>query len=86
MTRRTSTAVSVELGEGGPARFVFRGRRYRVRVVILRWVEARPWWRTPGLGSGPSVTWRVEASCGASAGVYDLREASGRWRLVRVDD
>lgn len=86
MARRASIAVTVALGADGPAGFVLRGRRYRVRAVILRWVEARPWWRSPGLGSGPSVTWRVEASCGAAAGVYDLRETSGRWRLVRVDD
>lgn len=86
MTRRSSTLVSVELGVSGPSRFVFRGRRYRVRTEIVRWVEARPWWRAPGLGSGPSVTWRVEAACGSTAGVYDLCETSGRWRLVRVDD
>lgn len=86
MARRASATVPVELAGGCPVGFRFHGRRYRVRAVLARWVEARPWWRDRGSRGGQVVTWRVEAVCGTTAGTYDLRELADRWRLVRVDD
>ncbi|CAN5875083.1 hypothetical protein BH20ACT6_BH20ACT6_03240 [soil metagenome] len=46
--RRYDDPVAVRRGlvDGveGPEQFVWRDRLWRVRAVVARWVETRPWW------------------------------------------
>ena len=79
---------------GAPVRLRWRGRRYEVRAVLARWVEATPWWRAlrgTGAGSSPGSSrrevWRVEVvERTGTSGVLDLVQVADRWRLLRVID
>ena len=102
MSRRYSDRIRVRSfhQEGdeepdSPQDFVWRGRPYRVLVILARWLEAEQWWRLAGLGSSAavaeSVVWRVEAACRQrSPGVFDLRHRVGEhrseWFLIRAFD
>src|ERR1700678_3428608 len=50
--------------DGGPIRFVWRGRLYTVRAILEHWVINREWWRDPGTPGNPGEPelefWRVE--------------------------
>ena len=96
MSRRyRSEPIEVVAGtDGVPVGFRWRGRRYEVRAVVARWVEALPWWAgsgRPDRASGQRHVWRVEAASRAgTTGVYDLhcipRGEGRRWGLARVLD
>lgn len=36
---------------GGPAQFLWRGRLWKVRAVVARWVETDPWWQSALVGA-----------------------------------
>jgi hypothetical protein len=76
-------------GDGQPAVFRWRGRRYVVGAVVATWVEAAPWW--VGRADGQRHVWRVEAAPRTGTpGVYDLYrvlcDGSPQWGLTRVLD
>lgn len=79
----------------GPEQFLWRGRLWKVRAVLARWVETGEWWRLATDGEAGSVDllrerewWRVEAGKGGSdprdLGVFELflDWSSGSWRLA----
>lgn len=86
MSRRYTDAIKVrsldDVSDVGPPKgFIWRGRHYRVRSVIARWVEADAWWRRLALDPSPArvtdppgerTIWRVEAVAGSWIGVYDI--------------
>ncbi len=84
----------VDVQDGVPAAFRWRGRRYTVGVVVAAWVEALPWWVDRGYGQ--RHLWRVEAAPHTGTfGVYDLyrvscddgrHDGSQQWGLERVID
>ncbi|MGI5164414.1 DUF6504 family protein [Spirillospora sp. CA-253888] len=95
MTRVFGDPVQVWTSQGRPARFVWRGRLYRVRRVLEHWVATRDWWREqqPDEQDAPDALgerefWRVEATPEREIGVYELRHdsATGAWTLSRVWD
>jgi hypothetical protein len=101
VVRRYDEPVEVRLADGpvdgsgpvgAPAAFRWRGRRYRVGAVQARWRERRAWWREVGEEGEEGdrterVVWRVEATTGASAGVFELGADGGsRWLLLRALD
>jgi Family of unknown function (DUF6504) len=93
MNRAYGEPVDVQARDDGrPARFVWRGRLYTVRVIVEHWVINREWWQQPeGEPRQPElVFWRVEASAGQglAIGVYELRRdiAANTWTLRRVTD
>jgi Family of unknown function (DUF6504) len=73
--------------DGRPARFVWRGRLYTVRVILEHWVINREWWQDPLAEPGqPELEfWRVEASPGQGMAetVFELRRdaATDTWTL-----
>lgn len=84
-----------------PTQFLWRGRLWKVRSVLARWVETPPWWPTAAREAaaveGPPdqvatvvrdrECWRVEAGTGVGTGVFDLsRDPDGRWELVGCSD
>ena len=93
---RSESIEVVTDGDGEPAGFRWRGRRYVVRAIVTSWVEALPWWAgDPGIGvpgaSGQRHVWRVEAvPRTGTAGVYDLyripQGCGWHWGLERVID
>lgn len=91
MSRIYAEPIEVWLADGQPTRFAWRGRIYLVRELLECWTTTREWWKQPGaeLGKpGERKFWRVEASPGGPAGVYELRldVATGTWLLARVWD
>jgi hypothetical protein len=49
MSRVYGEPVNVQARDDGrPARFVWRGRLYTVRVILEHWVVNREWWQDPG--------------------------------------
>ena len=91
--RRSPIQVAVD-ATGAPVRLRWRGRRYEVRAVLARWVEATPWWHalratgsTPASGPPRCEVWRVEVvERTGTSGVLDLVQVADRWRLLRVID
>lgn len=80
----------------GPEQFLWRGRLWKVRAVLARWVETGPWWQgeDDARSLGELLTerelWRVEAGRGGPGthGVFDLSFdwTDGRWQLVGCQD
>jgi hypothetical protein len=77
--------------DGRPVGFLWRGRRYTVRVIFEHWVVSREWWRDPrgvpaGRGQPELEFWRVEAAPGPglTAGVYELRREPGTGTSTRT--
>jgi Family of unknown function (DUF6504) len=74
MTRHYDELAQVECGwagTAGPAHILWRGRLYRVRDVLVHWVETGAWWRSTAIRSlhdgtvgGPD---RAESSAVSSA-------------------
>lgn len=84
--RRYDDSVEVRRdGAEAPEQFLWRGRLWKVRAVLARWVDA-------GASRPPAEreTWRVEAGRGGLEpdGVFDLSfdTAVGRWSLVGSAD
>lgn len=46
--RRYDDPVEVRRGGDGPEQFLWRGRLWKVRVVLAHWVETGPWWQGAG--------------------------------------
>ena len=83
MTRRYDDPVDVRRRDDVPAEFLWRGRLYVVREVLIHWVESGAWWRSPvapqnhpsgEVSPAPAhiddefEVWRVEASAGRLSG------------------
>lgn len=89
MRRYREDLDEVEVSDGAPAGFRWRGRTYRVLQVLGHWHEEAGWWRLPD-GAARRVErsdlWRVEASGGPAGGVYELVRRGPGWRLDRVWD
>ncbi len=84
-------SVQVRTDSGGiPTGFRWKGREYRVRSVLDRWVEGEAWWQAEGLlsVSGQRTFWRVECTSGSvqGTGVYDLSVTAQRWGIEQVMD
>lgn len=90
MSRRYRSPIQVGTdATGAPVRLRWRSRRYEVRAVHARWVEATPWWRAlRGTGAtSQREVWRVEAvTHSGTSGVFDLVRVADDWRLLRVID
>ena len=76
---------------GEPTQFLWRGRLYVIRGILVRWVEAGSWWLSSGAqpATAEREVWRVEATpTRGSTGVYDLVYDVGQdhWALARVVD
>lgn len=87
--------------DSSPEQFLWRGRLWKVRAVLARWVETPAWWveekqadEPPGEASRGVVglpdreCWRVEAGTRAGSGIFDLAmdRSDGRWQLVGCAD
>jgi Family of unknown function (DUF6504) len=91
MARVFGDPIEVMVACGRPAGFVWRGRPHRVLRVLEHWVMTRDWWNEQHAGDpfwenpGEREFWRVEASSGDEAGIYELRHEPGAdaWRLSR---
>lgn len=87
MVRRYDEQVQVQMEDGQPAAFVWRGRVYVVRAVQSRWFERRVWWREAAasalLGLRVDPAGSVEtASAGAVATVSPPSGAEREvWRV-----
>lgn len=87
MTKRYREAIEVDLADGVPIAFRWRDRAFRVATVLGHWREDAGWWAARGGVRVPQRDlWRVEARAAAAAGVYELLQEGGRWRLDRVWD
>lgn len=93
MSKVYGEPVNVWVGDGQPARFVWRGRLYTVLGVLDYWVTSREWWKQGGQppGAPPEQEfWRVTATPGGNvpAAGYELRRdaATGHWLITRVWD
>ncbi|MGI8522894.1 MAG: DUF6504 family protein [Nocardioides sp.] len=51
--RRYDDPVETRMGRvqgmEGPEQFLWRGRLWKVRVVLAHWVETGPWWHSPAV-------------------------------------
>lgn len=72
--RRYDDPVEVRRGrvdgavhDDAPAQFLWRGRLWKVRVVLARWVETGSWWSSREVGAALGT----EAHVGAHAGSRD---------------
>lgn len=59
--------AEIALFDGEPVEFTYRGRRYRIHLVLSRWREAGGWWNRASDGNyrpddGARALWRVEAA------------------------
>jgi hypothetical protein len=90
MKRYREDLEDVEVTQGAPAAFRWRGRRYEVLQVLGHWHEDAGWWHRSGgttLRVERTDLWRVEARDGVPGrGIYELVRRSDRWRLDRVWD
>lgn len=74
-----------------PPSFLWRGRLYRVRGVLVCWRWRGAWWTTPNLLGHERTYFQV--LCGAPGGsqsgsemCVELYEERGRWVLSRLLD
>ena len=104
MTKRYDEDIEVvvePVGEGPPAAFRWRGRRYDVDQPLATWREAGEWWSDEGVRDrtyhrvlarpgGTFATGDVapDGSWLRAGAVYDvyLDATRGSWRLARVWD
>ena len=92
LARRYDAPTEVERGDGAPAAFTWRRRRYVVRAVLAHWWQTGPWWerlRAGGVDDDEHERWRVEAVApGCSPVVVELSFAwsTATWSLVAVLD
>ena len=70
MTKRILAEVGVDPA-GAPTRFLWQGRHYLVRAVLLSWLESALWWQR---FCADRQIWRVLASSSrdGTEGVYDI--------------
>lgn len=86
--RRYDEPVEVRRdGDQGPAMFLWRGRVWKVREVVGRWVETGAWWESARAGA---VLGTEESGGTAVAVADDLLAEQEVWRVVagrgRPDD
>jgi len=90
MKRYREDLDEVEVAQGAPSAFLWRGRRYEVLQVLGHWHEDAGWWNRSGgatLRVERTDLWRVEARNGLpTRGIYELVQRCDRWRLDRVWD
>ncbi len=81
--RRYDDPVEVRRGTGadgeGPEQFLWRGRLWKVRAVVARWVETGAWWHSDGVGPVPDAG-RTEPGESGVAGA-DLLAERELWRV-----
>ena len=88
--RRYDEAVEVRRGgDQEPEMFLWRGRVWKVRDVVARWVETGAWWESPGAGAllgtedaAPASEVPAGPPSGATAVVEDLLAERETWRVV----
>lgn len=66
------------LGEGAPEQFLWRGRLWKVRAVVARWVETGSWWQSAEVSAVLGVEEHPVASGGAPVDLLGEREL---WRV-----
>jgi len=91
MKRYREALEDVEVDDGRPVAFRWRGRRHEVIQILGHWHEDAGWWHRSGgvvLEVPRTDLWRVEVSGGASGsrGIHELVRRGGGWRLDRVWD
>ena len=92
MTKRILAEVGVDPA-GAPTRFLWQGRHYLVRAVLLSWLESALWWQR---FCADRQIWRVLASSSrdGTEGVYDIAKeivqrderVHTRWYIRKVLD
>ena len=82
--RRYDDPVEVRRdGSQAPEQFLWRGRLWKVRVVLARWIETGPWWQSSevsaviGTDDGPAVSVAVTPA----GQVVDLLNEREMWRV-----
>lgn len=80
--RRYDDPVEVRLEARRPDHFLWRGHVWKVRNVVLRWVETGAWWSSPRAQAvlGADDPRLAGAPSGGGAGT-DLLEEREVWRL-----
>lgn len=83
--RRYDDPVEVRRGAGPggdePEQFLWRGRLWKVRVVVARWVETGAWWQS---GAADAVLGAAEPVVGgppSADGRHDLLAERELWRV-----
>lgn len=88
LTKRYREPIEVCVSECGsvPVAFQWRGRVYRVLMMLGHWREDAAYWAGDGIAIVQRDLWRVEALGATGAGVYELACESGAWSLDRMWD
>ena len=89
MKRYREALDDVEVDDGTPVAFHWRGRRHEVLQVLGHWHEDAGWWRRSGgavLTVERTDLWRVEVTTAQGRGIHELVRRAGTWRLDRVWD
>ncbi len=87
--RRYDDPVEVRRGGAGgdePEQFLWRGRLWKVRAVLARWVETGAWWQSEGVRAAIGTDEPAEASGSAepTGQVVVLGDLLGERELWRV--
>jgi hypothetical protein len=91
MKRYRETLDEVEVDDGTPVAFQWRGRRHEVIQILGHWHEDAGWWHRSGgtvLEVERTDLWRVEVAVAASGGrgIHELVRRGSGWRLDRIWD
>jgi hypothetical protein len=92
MTRHYGHPIQVEVEQGAPRRFIWRGQTYRIRAVWATWHLRDRWWvsgeEAGAVGTLPASDRhysRVSCTNGLQCDLY-YDAAAGTWILDRVHD
>ena len=74
-----------------PVEFTFRGKRFRIHLILSRWCEAGEWWNRISDGiyrpdDGARALWRVEAAPIGALATFEIErdELTGTWRVKAI--
>lgn len=88
VVRRYDDPVEVRRGrvdgavhDDAPAQFLWRGRLWKVRAVLARWVETGSWWSTREVGAVVGS----DVDQGPDAGQRSLSDLLGEREVWRVE-
>ena len=76
--RRYDEVVEVRREAGRPDQFLWRGHLWKVRSVVIRWVETGEWWRST---SARAVLGSEEPAQAQGVIATDLLEEQEVWRV-----
>ena len=77
--RRYDEVVEVRCQGGRPALFLWRGHLWKVRSVVVRWVETGEWWRSASVRAVLGSEEPVEP--GGVGVATDLLQQQEVWRV-----